>query len=62
MGVYLLAVMVSTIYFGWHFVTDDVAGVVLAVLAVTLGRLMVYPHGRPPGAARSRGSGVVTRA
>ena len=62
MGIYLLAVMVSTVYFGWHFVLDDVAGVLLAVLAVALGRVMVYPHGRPPVAARSQESRVVTRA
>jgi membrane-associated phospholipid phosphatase len=44
LGAYVLAVMVSTVYFGWHFVLDDIAGVVIAVLAVTLARLMV--HGR----------------
>jgi membrane-associated phospholipid phosphatase len=44
LGLYVLAVMVSTVYFGWHFVLDDIAGVVIAVLAVTLARLMV--HGR----------------
>lgn len=42
--VYLLAVMVSTIYLGWHFVLDDVAGILIAVAAVQLGRLTV--HGR----------------
>jgi hypothetical protein len=44
LGAYVVAVMVSTVYFGWHFVLDDIAGVVIAVLAVTLARLMV--HGR----------------
>jgi membrane-associated phospholipid phosphatase len=43
---YLVAVMVSTIYFGWHFVLDDVAGLVLAALAVFLGRLVIYPKNR----------------
>jgi len=43
MTVYLVAVVISTIYFGWHFAIDDVAGVVLAILAVLLGRLMIYP-------------------
>jgi hypothetical protein len=51
MGVYLLAVMVATVYFGWHFVVDDVAGVVLAALAVLLGRFTVYPTGRKSPAA-----------
>jgi membrane-associated phospholipid phosphatase len=48
---YLAVVMVSTVYFGWHFVVDVVAGVVLAALAVLLGRWTVYPgtRGRPSG-------------
>jgi membrane-associated phospholipid phosphatase len=41
LGVYLGAVVVSTIYVGMHFVVDDVAGVVIAVLAVRLGQLTV---------------------
>jgi len=47
LGVYLVGVIVATIYFGWHFVTDDIAGLILAYLAVLLARLMIYPHGRP---------------
>ena len=46
---YLVATAVATIYLGWHFVVDDIAGVVLAVLAVISGRFMIYPHGRPVG-------------
>jgi hypothetical protein len=42
--------MVATVYFGWHFVVDDVAGVLLAVAAFTLGRWMVQPVGRGPDA------------
>jgi len=34
MTVYLVAGVISTIYLGWHFAIDDVAGVVLAILAV----------------------------
>ena len=45
LAVYLAAVMVATVYFGWHFVVDDIAGVLLALAAFTLGRLMVYPVG-----------------
>jgi len=49
LGVYVVAVMVSTIYFGWHFVLDDIAGVVIAVLSVALARLMVHgPRMRAP--------------
>lgn len=46
MTIYLAAVVISTIYLGWHFVLDDAAGVVLAVLAVLFARLTVYPRGR----------------
>lgn len=46
MTVYLVAVMISTIYLGWHFVVDDIAGLAIALLALQLGRLTVYPRGR----------------
>lgn len=42
LGIYLALVMVATIYFGMHFVVDDVAGVAIAVAAVTLARLTVH--------------------
>lgn len=45
MTVYLFAVMLATVYLGWHFAVDDVAGVILAYLAVRLGRLTIYPRG-----------------
>ena len=41
LGVYLVAVMISTIYWGWHFTVDDVAGIAIAALAVVLGHLTV---------------------
>ncbi len=43
LAVYLAAVIVSTVYFGWHYVLDDVAGVLLALTAVRLGRWTVTP-------------------
>ena len=43
LAVYLGAVMVATVYFGWHYVVDDIAGVLLAVTAVLLGRWTVSP-------------------
>ena len=45
MALYLLTVMLATIYFGWHYVTDDIAGVLMALLAVRFGRWMI---GRQP--------------
>ncbi|WP_346384988.1 phosphatase PAP2 family protein [Nocardioides sp.] len=50
--VYLALVMVATIYFGWHFVVDDIAGVLLAATSVLIGRFLVYPRGRPVKADR----------
>ncbi|HSS68940.1 MAG TPA: phosphatase PAP2 family protein [Nocardioidaceae bacterium] len=47
LAVYFAGVVVATIYFGWHFVVDDIAGCALAALALYLGRLVVYPRGRP---------------
>jgi len=46
MTLYLVATMIATIYLGWHYVVDDVAGLALAGLAVLFGRLMIYPRGR----------------
>ncbi len=31
--------VISTLYFGWHYIADDVGGVVIAVLAVWLGAI-----------------------
>ena len=45
MAAYLFLVVLATIYFGMHFVVDDVAGVAIAVVAVVLARLTVHwPH------------------
>ena len=32
--------VVATVYFGWHYLLDDVGGVVIAVLALTVARLL----------------------
>ena len=47
MTAYVAATMVATVYFGWHFVVDDVAGVLIARLAGVLGRAMLRPRGGP---------------
>jgi membrane-associated phospholipid phosphatase len=50
LGVYLAAVMVSTVYLGWHFVVDVIAGLVLGALAVAIGHVTIYGlHRRTPG-------------
>jgi len=43
LAVYLGAVIISTVYFGWHYVLDDIAGVLLALAAVQLGKWTVTP-------------------
>jgi hypothetical protein len=35
--VFFVLTVISTLYFGWHYVADDVGGAVIAVLAVWLG-------------------------
>lgn len=42
LGVYLAGVVLATVYFGMHFVVDDLAGVLIAFLAVALARLTVH--------------------
>ena len=49
---YLAVVMVATVYLGWHFAVDVVAGLAIAVVGVWLGKRIVPPHG--PGTAYPR--------
>jgi membrane-associated phospholipid phosphatase len=37
MWVYFALTVISTIYFGWHYILDDIAGVAIALLAVWIG-------------------------
>jgi membrane-associated phospholipid phosphatase len=46
LAVFLVLVMVATIYLGYHFVADDIAGLVLAFVAVQLGLGTVYGRNR----------------
>ena len=49
MTVYLAGVVVATVYLGWHFFVDDVAGLAIGWLSVFLGTRMIYfPTGRRP--------------
>ena len=53
LAVYLAAVIISTVYFGWHYVLDDIAGVLLAAgrrAARQVDRLTAVV----PGAGRPR--------
>ena len=43
--VFLVLTMVATVYLGWHFVVDDLAGLAIAFTSVWLGRRMIEPRG-----------------
>jgi membrane-associated phospholipid phosphatase len=53
MAVYLALTVVATVYLGWHFVVDDIAGLAIGAAAVALGRWTIYPTGRPEQASAS---------
>ncbi|MCW2847128.1 MAG: phosphoesterase, PA-phosphatase related protein [Marmoricola sp.] len=46
MGIFLVATIVATVYWGWHFFVDDPAGLFIGGLACLLGAKMIYPRGR----------------
>jgi hypothetical protein len=48
MCVYLAGTVVATVFLGWHFFVDDIAGVMIAVAAILLGHLTIYPGRRLP--------------
>ena len=37
--VFFALTVVSTLYFGWHYIADDIAGALIAVISVWLGGL-----------------------
>lgn len=41
-AVYLVIVIVATVYFGWHFILDLLGGVVLALMSVGIAHVTVY--------------------
>ncbi|MCW2972882.1 MAG: hypothetical protein JWN72_1155 [Thermoleophilia bacterium] len=43
-AVFLVPTAISTIYFGWHFLLDDLAGFFIGWVSVLLGRATVYPR------------------
>jgi hypothetical protein len=48
MCVYVAGTIVATIYLGWHFVVDDIAGLLIAAAALGLGHLTIHPGRRWP--------------
>jgi hypothetical protein len=52
-AVFLAGTLVATVYLGWHFAVDDVAGIAIAWLAVQLGKLTVNGTWRSPTRERA---------
>ena len=51
LGLYLALTVLATVYVGWHFAVDDIAGLAIAALAVLLGTTTVRGtrrRARPP--------------
>jgi membrane-associated phospholipid phosphatase len=53
-GIFLVGTMIATVYLGWHFAVDDIAGLALAWVSVQLGKLTVL------GSWRSRRDPALT--
>jgi len=56
-GLWILLVLtiVATIYLGWHYVVDDVAGVLIGLAALALARVLTGFEPRPPKRAHAEG-------
>jgi membrane-associated phospholipid phosphatase len=49
LALFLVGTLLATVYLGWHFAVDDIAGLLIGALAVRLGRLLIHPSRRVPG-------------
>jgi hypothetical protein len=58
MALYLVGTILATVFLGWHYAVDDVAGLIIAMMAVRFARLMIYPQGRPSTSVEHRPSPV----
>jgi membrane-associated phospholipid phosphatase len=48
LAVFVVGTLLATVYLGWHFAVDDIAGLALAWVAVQLGKLTVLGSVRVP--------------
>jgi hypothetical protein len=48
LALFLVGTLLATVYLGWHFAVDDVAGLAIAWIAVQLGKLTVLGTLRTP--------------
>jgi len=58
----LALTIVATIYLGWHYVVDDVAGVLIGLAALALARVLTGFEPRPPKRAHEGQAGAMARA
>jgi hypothetical protein len=49
---FLALTFVATLYFGWHYIVDDIAGAAIGLLAVALGAAATGHSLRPAGNTR----------
>ncbi len=54
MMVYLAGTIVATVHLGWHFFVDDIAGLLIAGLAIALGHYTIHPRGPWPRRRQQR--------
>jgi hypothetical protein len=47
-GLFLVGTLLATVYLGWHFAVDDLAGLLIAWISVQLGKLVVLGSWRTP--------------
>ena len=52
-AVFLAGTLLATVYLGWHFAVDDIAGIAIAWAAVQLGKITVNGTWRSPTHARA---------
>ncbi|MBW9215907.1 phosphatase PAP2 family protein [Mumia sp. zg.B53] len=52
--VYFTGTVLATIYFGWHYVADDIGGVVIAVLSIAIGAAVTGNWGYRKTRSRER--------
>ncbi|MFT4262656.1 MAG: phosphatase PAP2 family protein [Nocardioides sp.] len=48
----LVLTVCATLYFGWHYISDDVAGIMIGLVSFYLGGLVSHQHFRRKGYAR----------
>ena len=61
LGVFLIGTIVATVYLGWHFFVDDVAGLAIGYAACWLGVRTIYPRGRHEQSMGGASRGGVTQ-